>query len=358
MYIRTLRFASIALVALVIVGVAQAAQRTFVATHGNDVNGCSLAAPCRSFATAIAATDPNGEIVVLDSGGYGPVTIDKSISIVSPPGVYAGISVFAGQYGVEVDTAGIQVVLRGLTINGLGGSYGIVVTATSLVDIERCDVGHMALTGILANVDGASISVKDSSVHDNTGNGITIANDVLFRIERTRVQRSTADGISATDGASGTVSDSTMSANGGSGLLFRNNAIGETMELVVSNSHIEGNAVNGMTLAGLSAGTMRIEASGNVVSGNASYGAIVTAPGATTMLATFRDSTFADNGVHGVNANFGSVTLNLARNVIVGNADRGVAVQNAAVVNTYADNVVRDNAVGQVLGPLNVVGGV
>jgi hypothetical protein len=43
------------------------AQRTFVSTSGNDANACSLTAPCRSFGAAITQTDPNGEIIVLDS---------------------------------------------------------------------------------------------------------------------------------------------------------------------------------------------------------------------------------------------------------------------------------------------------
>jgi hypothetical protein len=45
------------------------AQRTFVAASGSDAFPCSLSQPCRSFAAAIANTDVNGEIVVLDSAG-------------------------------------------------------------------------------------------------------------------------------------------------------------------------------------------------------------------------------------------------------------------------------------------------
>ena len=41
-------------------------------------------------------TDSGGEIVVLSSGGYGPVLINKSVSIIAPEGIYAGISVFSG----------------------------------------------------------------------------------------------------------------------------------------------------------------------------------------------------------------------------------------------------------------------
>jgi hypothetical protein len=45
-----------------------AAQRTFVAVTGNDANPCAVAAPCRSFPAAIAATAAGGEVIVLESG--------------------------------------------------------------------------------------------------------------------------------------------------------------------------------------------------------------------------------------------------------------------------------------------------
>jgi hypothetical protein len=73
-----------------------ASNRTFVASYGLDANAatnCALGAPCRTFAGALAATNPGGEILALDSAGYGPVTIDRSVSITGPDGVYAGITV-------------------------------------------------------------------------------------------------------------------------------------------------------------------------------------------------------------------------------------------------------------------------
>jgi hypothetical protein len=100
---------------LAIATAAPAAQRTFVSGHGNDANDCSLDAPCRSFATAITRTDPKGEIVVLDSAGYGRVTIDKSVAIIAPPGIHAGITASGGANGVDIDGAAITVTLRGLS---------------------------------------------------------------------------------------------------------------------------------------------------------------------------------------------------------------------------------------------------
>ena len=106
-------------------GIAGAAtQRTFVASNGVDTATCTLSAPCRTFATAIANTLPGGEVIVLDSAGYGAATITQSVSIIAPAGIYAGISVFTGD-GITIATPGLNVVLRGLAITGLGGQNGI-----------------------------------------------------------------------------------------------------------------------------------------------------------------------------------------------------------------------------------------
>ena len=84
-----------------------AAQRHFVASYGVANPACSIGAPCRQFAEAMAVVNPTGELIVLDSAGYGPVTITKSVSIIAPPGVYAGVSVFSGD-GITVNGAGIK----------------------------------------------------------------------------------------------------------------------------------------------------------------------------------------------------------------------------------------------------------
>src|ERR1700751_1147615 len=57
------------------------ATRTWVSGVGDDVNPCSRTAPCKTFAGAISKTAPAGEINVLDPGGFGAVTITKSITI-------------------------------------------------------------------------------------------------------------------------------------------------------------------------------------------------------------------------------------------------------------------------------------
>src|SRR5579862_3275156 len=95
------------------------ATRTWVSGVGDDANPCSRTAPCKTFAGAISKTAPGGEIDVLDPGGFGAVTITKSISI-EADGVIAGVLV-SGTNGINVAAgAADTVVLRGLTIDGLG----------------------------------------------------------------------------------------------------------------------------------------------------------------------------------------------------------------------------------------------
>ena len=99
-------------------------QRTFVASNGADTNPCSLTQPCRAFAAALLQTNPGGEIIVLDSAGYGPVVIDKAVSIIAPAGIYAGVTATSGN-GIVVNAPGAAVVLRGPRDQRDGNERGI-----------------------------------------------------------------------------------------------------------------------------------------------------------------------------------------------------------------------------------------
>src|SRR3954449_5996772 len=57
------------------------ATRTWVSGVGDDANPCSRTAPCKTFAGAISKTAINGEINCIDPGGFGAVTVTKSINI-------------------------------------------------------------------------------------------------------------------------------------------------------------------------------------------------------------------------------------------------------------------------------------
>ena len=138
-------------------------QRTFVSTGGSDANNCALLTPCRGFGAAVAAVAAGGEVIALDSGGYGPVTITKSVSITSPAGVYAGVSVLPGQDGVVVNGPFVVVTLKGLTINGQGGNAGIDFIAGAQVTVESCEianVGGAQTGGIVARAQAGGPSTR------------------------------------------------------------------------------------------------------------------------------------------------------------------------------------------------------
>src|SRR6266513_1125617 len=68
------------------------ASRTWVSGVGDDANPCSRTAPCKTFAGAISKTAAAGEINCLDPGGFGAVTITKSMTISCEAGT-AGVLV-------------------------------------------------------------------------------------------------------------------------------------------------------------------------------------------------------------------------------------------------------------------------
>src|SRR5436853_7548105 len=107
------------LLSLVYVDFASAqATRTWVSGVGDDANPCSRTAPCKTFAGAISKTAAGGEINVLDPGGFGGVTITKSITLRST--FEAGVLV-SGTNAIIVN-AGVNdtVILEVLDIEGLG----------------------------------------------------------------------------------------------------------------------------------------------------------------------------------------------------------------------------------------------
>src|SRR5262245_61991796 len=119
------------------------ATRTWVSGVGSDANPCSRAAPCQTFAGAISKTATGGEINCLDPGGFGAVTITKSITISCPSTGTAGI-LAAGTNGVIVNTpANSDVLLEGLDIEGFAngttpGIAGVRVLSATNVTIQKC----------------------------------------------------------------------------------------------------------------------------------------------------------------------------------------------------------------------------
>src|SRR3954453_3908105 len=137
------------------------ATRTSVSGVGDDANPCSRTAPCKTFAGAISKTFINGEIDCLDPGGFGTVTITKSITI-NCNGTFGSI-LASGTNGVNINIAVNAndpfrtVRLRGLSINGAGAS-GTIGTRTGLKGVSITQA--------------AAVFIEDTVISDFSSQGI------------------------------------------------------------------------------------------------------------------------------------------------------------------------------------------
>src|SRR2546429_8853557 len=116
---------ALGLIALAIPASASAqATRTWVSGVGDDANPCSRTAPCKTFPGAISKTAAGGEINCLDPGGFGAVTITKSIAIkchYTEGGILvANTNAITGNDSTTATPGTIKVTLRGLDIKGGG----------------------------------------------------------------------------------------------------------------------------------------------------------------------------------------------------------------------------------------------
>ena len=156
---------------------AMAGPRTFVSGLGNDANPGTREQPKRTFASALAVTDPGGEIVALDSAGFASSTlaINKSVSIIAPAGLYAGVRVTSGNAITISGAADTVVTLRGLTIIGQGFStgHGVHFTAGAALHIQDCTISGFFVRGVeCQNVpEAAEVYISNTTVRNGRSNG-------------------------------------------------------------------------------------------------------------------------------------------------------------------------------------------
>src|SRR5215211_7807303 len=124
------------------------ATRTWVSGVGDDANPCSRTAPCKTFAGAISKTAAGGEIDCLDPGGFGAVTITKSLTI-DCNGVAGGVLYAGSASGVSVNGTNIVVTLRNLSINGAGtGQVGVRFINGKQLTLENVAILQAAQAGV------------------------------------------------------------------------------------------------------------------------------------------------------------------------------------------------------------------
>jgi hypothetical protein len=159
---------------------AHARARVFVASYGSDSNPCTFLSPCRNFQQAVNVVDAGGEVTAIDSAGFGPITITKSVTITSPAGVEAGIAADANGNAITINAgSGDTVTVRGLTLNGGGASLGgIVLNSGKRLRVLDCMISGFGSgssgSGIfVTGSSGTSLFVSKTRVFDNA-NGIYV----------------------------------------------------------------------------------------------------------------------------------------------------------------------------------------
>lgn len=313
--------------ALTFSGAGFAAQRTFVSVLGSDANityNCSNSLPCRGFTAALGVTDAGGEIVVKDSGGYGPVIITKSVSIIANDGVYAGISVFSGT-GIEIATPGVDVLLKGLTLNGLGGYIGISMSDGIRLTVLNCLVRNFSLDGgVGISVDAPGLARVFDTVLLENATGVAIGNGATAVISRTRFFGN-ALGLDVLAGAA----DET------------------TTEVSASEA---GQNLTGFHARALAGGTVKLNVKDSVLAKNSGVGGRTTSTGG-TVLSTYTANLISGNSGAGLYAEGSGAKIVAIGNTLSQNSWGLVQTGGSAVVST-GDNAATDNTSGSSSGTI------
>jgi Right handed beta helix region len=282
--------------------------RSFVSAHGSDSAACTLAAPCRTLAAALAATNAGGEIDVLDPAGYGALTIDKAISIVNDGVGTAGVIVPSGGTGIIINAGPNDAVsLRGLSVEGGGvGATGIKFNSGASLTVEKCVIRHVTGNGIdfTSTTATSALTVANSLVADNGAAGINLLPSGSATAEFNRVEANNngfygilvaGDSSSGTNTVNATVSDSVAAGNGNAGFYSSSPSGHAPTSFMVSHSVT---ANNGIGVDAFGPGVV-VRLANSTVTGNASgwqavNGGVI--------------SSYGDNYIDGNGSNTGSLT--------------------------------------------------
>ena len=281
-----------------LVGQAEAqATRTWVSGVGDDANPCSRTAPCKTFAGAISKTARNGEINCLDPGGYGAVTITKSITIDCHEELASILN--SGTNGIIVafdsfaaaDTRK-TVRLRNININGADtGVTGIriiggAVIAAGVVLIEDCLVD--------GNFGGTARGISDER---SAGGELYISNTTVRNVSTFGIAINPANGAAAGQRIDATL-DNVRVQNANHGGVF-----GSNVRTLVSRSVFSGNAAAGV-LGGTAFGAVEVNISNSAISNNGS--GIANGGGTVTIRLSGNDIVFNTTALGGATQSYGN----------------------------------------------------
>ena len=284
------------------------ATRTWVSGVGDDANPCSRTAPCKTFAGAISKTAAGGEIDCLDPGGFGTVTIVKSMTI-DCTGTFGSV-LASGVPGITINGAGIDVILRGLSISGnppsSPGLVGVRVLQASTVLIDRVSIIGFASSSpngygvLVANGVGSTptVTIRDSTISGALNGGVSVQ-------------------PAASSPASLTIIDSTISSAGVVGVGFNTGTGGATLTGKIINSRITGTTPGSTgVVAKATTGAVNLLISG---------------------------STISDAALNGINANGATAVVRVTGSQLVNNGGKAVNSQNSGQIISYGDNTLAGN---------------
>lgn len=295
-------------------GFAQAT-RTWVSGVGDDANPCSRTAPCKTFAGAISKTAAGGEINCLDPGGFGAVTIVKSISIICDFTEGGILTAGAGVNGIVINlpSATDTVFLSGLDFNGAGTAQnGIRIVSGGIIHVQNSLIrNYRATNGLGMSIQPsavAQLTVENTTIADNgtgnTGGGILIqptgaSGTARVTLRNVRLQNNAHRNLRAdTSGTSGL----------GIGLVVENSQfIGATTGLSLNGGGAS--PINfALTGAHISFAATGIEATGSgIVSGRVDGSTITRNSTALAISGTASVQSFGTNNLEG-NVNASSFT--------------------------------------------------
>jgi hypothetical protein len=230
------------------------ATRTFVSGVGNDADPCSRTAPCKTFAGAISKTFINGEINCLDPGGFGTLTITKSITIdctgTLGSVLASGTNGFNINIAVNANDPFRTVRLRGLTINGTGASgtigtrtglKGISITQALTVileDLVISDFSQLGISDTRTNT-GGKLIIRNSVIRNNTASGIGVGGAATNNASIENVHSTNnAFGVSTGTGNNVAITRSVFSGNTSVGVETDGGG-----QVAMDNSVVSGNVI-------------------------------------------------------------------------------------------------------------------
>lgn len=292
------------------------ATRTWVSGVGDDANPCSRTAPCKTFAGAISKTAAGGEIDVLDPGGFGAVTITKSVTIGTDPALGGILS--AGTNGVIINALATDVItLRGLTINAANtGLNGIRILNAGTVNIENC-------------------YINGNRTAAPNGNGVLLnhtAGLVELNIDQCTI---TENGLN----------------NDGAGILVAPTGSGAA-NVSISNTKVFNNTRGVRGDASGTSGTVNIVVTDSVVTANTLSGLSIVSGAVSPGLLTITD-TVASLNASGVNSNGAAAVARLSSTVITGNTSGLLPAAGGQII-SYGNNIFDAN--GAANTPTSTIG--